>query len=104
MNHQLAFHVNAMALYFTSGHLSVHPAALHSLHTDAHAGLLDLALLLLLGVFEVTTMAELHKMAGLVDFTLETAEGLLDGLTLTDLDLDRDGKGGGGRSDGGCCV
>ena len=47
-------------------------------------------------------MTKLHEMAGLVDLTLEPAEGLLDALALTDLDLDGNGKGG-GRGSGGCC-
>lgn len=87
---------------FCLGHLSVHSAALHALHADAHACLLDLALLLLLTVLEVTAMTELHEVAGLVDLALEPAEGLLDGLTLADVDLDGDGKGGGGGGSGGC--
>ena len=49
-------------------------------------------------------MAELHEVAGLVDLALEPTEGLLDGLTLTDLDLDGDGKGGGGGGGGGCST
>ena len=86
---------------FSLGHLPVHSAALHAFHADAHACLLDLTLLLLLAVLKVTAMTELHEMAGLVDLTLELAEGLLDGLTLTDLHLDGDGKGGGGGGGGG---
>lgn len=88
-------------MLFCLGHLSVHSAALHAFHADAHTCLLDLALLLLLAVLEVTTMTKLHEMAGLVDLTLELAEGLLDGLTVTDLHLDGDGKGGGGGGSGG---
>ena len=86
------------------GHLSVHSAALHAFHADAHTCLLNLALLLLLAVLEVTAMTELHEVAGLVDLALEPAEGLLDGLALTDLDLDGDGKGGGGGGGGGCST
>ena len=85
-------------------HLSVHSAALHAFHADAHTCLLDLALLLLLAVLEVTAMTELHEVAGLVDLALEPAEGLLNGLALTDLNLDGDGKGGGGGSSGGCII
>ena len=90
---------------FRLGHLSVHSAALHAFHADAHACLLDLALLFQLAVFEVTTMTELHEMAGLVDLTLEPAEGLLDALALTNFDLDGDGKGcGRGGGGGGCGI
>lgn len=48
-------------------------------------------------------MAKLHKMAGLVDLALETAEGLLDALAFADVDLDGDGqRSGGGEGGGGC--
>ena len=86
------------------GHLLSHPALLHPLKSHAHSCLLGLALLLLLGGLEVTTMAELHEVAGLVDLTREAAEGLFDGLALTDLDLDGCKRGGGDSGGGGCCA
>lgn len=86
------------------GHLLSHPALLHPLKSHAHACLLGLALLLLLGGLKVAPMAELHEMPGLVDLTREAAEGLLDGLALANLDLDSRKRGGGDSGSGGCCA
>ena len=87
------------------GHLLLHLALLHPLESHAHACLLGLALLLLLGGLKVAAMTELHEMAGLVDLAGEAAEGLLDGFALADLDLDS-GQGGTstGGGGGGCYV
>jgi len=70
--------------------LLVHAAPLHALHANSHPGLLDLALLLLLGVLKVSAMAELHQMARLVALALETAEGAFDRFTVPYVDLDGD--------------
>ena len=47
---------------------------LHPLKPLAHACLLDLSLDLLLGVFEVPAVTELHHVSGLVYLTLETTK------------------------------
>ena len=78
----------------------LHPALLHPLESRAGACLLGLALPLLLVGLKVATMTKLHEMAGLVDLSGETAEGLLDGFALTNLDLDS-GQGGASSSGGG---
>ena len=83
------------------GHLLLHPALLHPLESRAGACLLGLALLLLLGGLKVAPMTKLHEVAGLVDLSGKTAEGLLDAFSLTDLNLDG-GQGGRSRGSGGC--
>ena len=85
------------------GHLLLHPALLHPLESRAGACLLGLALLLLLGGLKVAPMTKLHEVAGLVDLSGKTAEGLLDAFSLTDLDLDG-GQGGRSRGSGGCYM
>ena len=86
---------NLINMLAHSGHLLLHPALLHPLESRARACLLGLVLLLLLGGLKVAPMAELHEVARLVDLAGEAAEGLLDGLALTDLHLDG-GQGGSG--------
>ena len=83
---------------FLSALLS-HAPGLHPLHPLAESGLHNLPLLALLRVLEVTPVAELHKVAGLVHLALEAAEGRLDGLALSNFDLDLHRKCG---RDSGC--
>ena len=73
-------------------------ASLHTLELPAHASLLNLALLLLLRVLEVTLVTEFHQVARLVDFALEAAKGAFDGFAVTNIDLDLHGEFR-GRSD-----
>ena len=59
-------------------HLSTllpHTPSLHPLHPLAESSLDDRPLLTLLGVFEVSLVAKVHKVAGLVHLAFETAEG-----------------------------
>ena len=65
-----------------------HAPGIHPFHPHAESGLHNLPLLALLGVLEVTLVTELHKVAGLVHLALEAAEGRLDGLALSNFDLD----------------
>lgn len=70
----------------------VHSASLHSLKSLAHSSLLDLSLLLLLRILEVSTVAKLHHVSRLVDLTLETADCRLDRFSLSNLYLDGNSK------------
>ena len=81
-----------------------HALALHALELLSQASLLDLALLLFLGVFEVPLVAELHQVSRVGDGPLEPAEGALDGLAVTDVDLDVDIEGGRRACRAGVCV
>jgi hypothetical protein len=80
-------------LNFSLSSLS-HATLLHTFKLLAHAGFLHLALRLFLRVFEVASVAQLHKVAGFVHFALETAERRLDRLAIPHFYLDLDAETG----------
>lgn len=65
-----------------------HATLVHTFKLLAHTSFLDLANFLLLGVFEITLVTKFHQVSRLVDLTLESTEGTLDGFTITNVDLD----------------
>lgn len=69
-----------------------HSASVHTFKLDSHAGLLDLSDLAFLRVFKVTLVTKFHQVPRLVDLTLETTNGALNGLTISHIDLDLDGQ------------
>ena len=73
---------------------------LHTFELLAHTAFLNLTLRLLLRIFEVTPVTELHQVTRFVDLTLESAKSRLNGFTITNLDRDFDSKGG----FRGCCT
>ena len=77
-----------------------HALALHALELLSQASFLDLALLLFLGVFEVSLVAEFHQVSRVGDGSFESAEAGLDGLSITEIDLDLDIEGSGGAGAG----
>ena len=72
-----------------------HALALHALELLSQTSLLDLALLLFLGVFEVSLVAKFHQVSRVGDGALESAKGALDRLSITNIDLDVDIEGSG---------
>ena len=74
----------------------VHSTPVHPFKPLAHAALLNLSLLLLLAVLEVSPVTKLHQVSGLVDLALETTKSRLYWLSLSDLNLYRNCELGGG--------
>ena len=72
-----------------------HTASLHTFKLEAHTAFLDLALFLLLRIFEVTLVTKFHQMSRLVHLTLETTKGRLDWFPVTDFHHDVHRKGSG---------
>jgi hypothetical protein len=77
---------------FTLRVLLGHAASLNALKLDADTRLLDLALLFVLRVLKVLSVAKLHQVSRLVDLALKTPEGGLNGFAISHGDLDLDGK------------
>lgn len=77
-----------------------HALALHAFKLLSQTSLLDLALLLFLGVFKVSLVAEFHQVSRVGDGSFESAEAGLDGLSVTEIDLDLDIEGSGGAGAG----
>jgi hypothetical protein len=64
----------------------------HTFKLLAQPAFLDLALLLILGVFKVTSVTEFHQVTRLVDLALESTKGGFNWFAITDQNLDLDGK------------
>ncbi len=77
-----------------------HALALHALELLSQASFLNLALLLFLGVFKVSLVAEFHQVSRVGNGPLESAKSGFDGFTVTNIDLDVDIEGGGRASAG----
>lgn len=60
------------------------------LKLSAHTSFLNLALSLLLRVFKVTPVTKFHQVTRLADFALESTKRTLNGLTITNVNLDFD--------------
>lgn len=73
---------------------TLHTLSLHAFEFAAHAGLLLLALDLVLGILKVTSVTEFHQVSTLADLLLESPQRRLDWFAISQLHLDLDGQFG----------
>ena len=72
--------------------LICHATSRNPLKLSAHTSFLNLALSLFLRVFKVTPVTKFHQVTRLADFALESTKCTLNGLTITNVNLDFDSK------------
>ena len=71
---------------------TLHTLSLHAFKFAAHAGLLLLALDLVLRIFKVTSVTEFHQVSALADLLLESTQRRFNWFAISNLDLDLDGQ------------